>query len=190
MRTIDSYIIEKLKLDKRIKINNINGDEVYATDGKLAEEACKKVNKQEETISKHINGYVYSSKAKLIVKDDHFYVRPDDIKDDEEIHKTSDIGPAFLHTLEKAKLGHLYIIVGYRSSQGETYYYYFFGEDGKIFNDKKEAKSIIDKRTSRYSPFDSKRYRPLSLRYKPMTIKEAAAIPWDRTNHLNDIRFY
>ena len=136
MKEINNYIFEKLKLNKDIKISN---DKINPSDAE-ASEACKKVTDAEAKISKHIDGYVLSTHVKLIVKDNHFLVRPDDIKDDEEIDETSDISPAFLHDLVNAKLGHLYIILGYRNSDGVTYNYFFFGKNGEIFNDKKEAR--------------------------------------------------
>ena len=189
MKTINDYIIEKLKLDKDIKISNITNDKINPSDAE-ASEACKKVTDAKEKISKHIDGYVFSTNIKLIVKDNHFLVRPDDIKDDEEIHETSDIGPVFLHDLVDAKLGHLYIILGYRNSQGVSYNYFFFGKNGEIFNDKKEAKALIDARNSKFWPWDYKKGKHVSIRYKPITIAEATKIPWNRSSVLDSIRFY
>ena len=189
MKEINSYIIEKLHLNKDIEISKELGDKINPTDAD-AEDVCKQITNAKEKITKHINGRVYSTYIKLIIQDGYFLVRPDDIKDDEEIDETSEIGPAFLHDLNKAKLGHLFIIDGQRYSQGITYHYFFFGRNGKIFNNKKEAKSLIDVRNSRFSPWDTSKGRYMSLRYKPITIEEASKIPWDRTTHKDDLRFY
>lgn len=189
MKQINSYIIEKLHLNKDIEISKELGDKINSTDAD-AEDVCKKITNVKERISKHINGRTYSANIKLIVKDGYFLVRPDDIKDDEEIDKTSEIGPAFLHDLNMAKLGHLFIIDGQRYSAGITYHYFFFGRNGKIFNNKKEAKSLIDMSNPRYSPWDSKKGKYMSIRCKPITIEEASKIPWDRTTHKDNIRFY
>jgi len=190
MESINTYIVEKLKIDKKIKVTKKDPNKVNPDDGERAQEACKNIADAKEDISKHIDGYIYTTKIKMIIKDGHFLIRPKDIGDDEKIHETSEIGPAFLHDLTKNNLGHLYLIVGYRKSGYNEDYYFFFGKNGELFNDKKEALYIINRFDCSYAPWDSKKGKYLSLRFKPMTIEEASKIPWNRDIHLDYIRFY
>ena len=191
MNTFKEYIIEKLKIDKDIQITKFNNaDFINPTDTDLAEEVCGRIDKLKKKIDYHEDGYLLDAKLKMIINKNHFCIRPDNLDDNEQVGDNYDVAVTFIHELEKLKLGHLYMIVGTYTKKGVKYYYYFFGRNGEIFNDKKDAQRMIDFEDCRFAPWDTKREKYRSLTFKPMKIEELDKIPWDRTHSLNDIRFY
>lgn len=192
MINLNIYISEKLKIDKETKITKFDNIEyINTSDEDLAKEVCEKITSLKNDIFRHEDGRLYTSKLKMIIKKGHFCIRPNDVDDNIRLDNDSyDTGPVLVHYLEKNKLGHLYIIVGSYTIEGTKHYYYFFGPNGELFNDKKEAKHMIDYENCWYSPWDYKKHKYIELSFKPMKIEEVSKIPWDKYNSLNDIRYY
>ena len=173
MIRINEYINEKLYITKDIEYSNdiANEEGILPTDSN-ANDLCDKVNKI-------FKDYFELSSYALIIGDSnrgkHFYLRP---KNDLNVdHSLKDKSPSyFLLQYIKEDLGHLYIIAGKYSAIDNssrinnlkrTYWSFYAGEYGELFNDKKEANKYLKEAKQNGDKLGGH-----SRTYKVMSIKE------------------
>ena len=180
MKQINTYITEKFKIDKDIKVldyESENDIQYVHPDDKDAENACKSFKTNEVMYCKYTNGRNNVGVIKLMLGDGHFYIKPTTAKSiNEPLPDSPLVSQYILKDLVKVGLGDSYIINAYQSridtssrinNLKRTYHYFYFGENGMIFKDKKEANSILKDAKQNY--IFSSQYR-----YKLITIEEAA----------------
>lgn len=171
MKNINNYIIEKLHLDKDIKANNT---EVISADDSNAKEYAEELTKE---IHKITDSY------SVVVGDsgdgNHFYIRPSNDLGLSKSMKEKSMYSMILDNLAKY-VGHLYIVAGKISAIDRTsrinnlkrtYWMFYLGEHGEIFNDKKEATKRLKEARN-----DIDKLGGSNRTFKVMTIKEASDI--------------
>ena len=177
MININEYIIEKLHVGAGMK-SEISEDDLCVHPGDPeAEDACKSFDTNEVMYCKYANGTNHAGKIKLMLGDGHFYIKPATAKNiNDPLPDSPLVSQYILKDLVKVGLGDSYIINAYQSridtssrinNLKRTYHYFYFGENGMIFKDKKEANSILKDAKQNY--IFSSQYR-----YKLITIEEAA----------------
>lgn len=182
MKKINSYIIEKFKIDKDIKVSNDeseNDSQYIHPDDKNAEDACKSFDTNEVMYCKYANGTNHAGKIKLMLGDGHFYIKPATAKNiNDPLPDSPLVSQYALKDLVKVGLGDSYIINAYQSridtsskinNLKRTYHYFYLGKNGMIFKDKKEPNAILKAAKYDYT------YRLLGqYKYKIITIEEAS----------------
>lgn len=175
MINLNSYLIEKLVIDKDVEPG---GTTNYIHPGDRDEkQACDTFKTDDVMYCKYQNGRNNVGKVKLMLGDDHFYIKPGDTKKiTDKLPDTPHVSHFLLQDLVKVGLGDSYIINAYQSrvdtssrinNLKRTYHYFYFGENGMIFKDKKEANTILKAAKQDYKL--SGEYR-----YKVITIEDAA----------------
>ena len=188
MININEYIIEKLHLDKDIKVDNTSDEVLISANDSDAKEYAEKLNKE---IHKITGSY------SVVVGDsgdgNHFYIRPSNDLTFGKSMKDKVIDCWILDDLVKY-LGHLYIVAGKISridtssrinNLKRTFWMFYLGEHGEIFNDKKEATKRLKEARN-----DIGKLGGSSRTFKVMTIKEASDIEASMYgNKKEEIRF-
>lgn len=188
MKNLNNYIIEKLYLDKDIKVNDTSDEVLVSADDSDAKEYAEKLT---EEIHKITDSY------SVVVGDsgegNHFYIRPSNDLGLGKSMKEKSMYCMVLDNLAKY-VGHLYVVAGKisaidRSSRinnlKRTYWMFYFGEHGEIFNDKKEATKRLKEARN-----DIDKLGGSNRTFKVMTIKEACDIQTSiYGNKKEEIRF-
>lgn len=182
MKQINTYITEKFKIDKDIKVlddESENDTQYVHPDDQDAENACKSFNTNEVMFCTYTNGRNNVGKIKLMLGDGHFYIKPATAKNiNDKLPDTPYVSQDVLNDLVKVGLGDSYIINAYQSridtsskinNLKRTYHYFYLGENGMIFKDKKEVNSILNAAKYDYTYRLSGQYK-----YKIITIEEAS----------------
>ena len=174
MIDINEYIIEKLHLNKDIKIDNTSDEVFISADDSDAKEYAEKLTKE---IHKITNRY------SIVVGDsgegNHFYIRP---SNDLSLNKSMKENFMYCIILDNLAeyLGHLYVVAGKITAIDsssrinnlkKTFWMFYFGEHGEIFNSKKEATKRLKEAKN-----DIDKLGGSGRTFKVMTIKEASDI--------------
>lgn len=194
MININKYITEKLHLDKDIEISQAKSDTPYVhPEEEDAENACKSFKTDEVMYCKYTNGRNNVGKIKLMLANDHFYIKPESAKNvNEQLPDSPLVSQYALKDLVNAGLGDSYIINAYQSridtssrinNLKRTYHYFYFGENGMIFKDKKEANTILKAAKQDFK-------LPGQYKYKVITIEDAASMKGSvYGDSIEDIKF-
>ena len=173
MINIYDYIVEKFKISKDIKVDNEDTN-LVSVDDENVQDIIDETNK---LIHKTLPGY------SLIIGDSgdgkHFHIRPiRDLKLGKSM-KDKYLPCFLLDDLEKY-LGHLYVIGGKISridtssrinNLKRTYWMFYLGEYGEIFNTKAEANKYLKAARN-----DTDKLAGTGRVFKVMTIKEVSDI--------------
>lgn len=184
MKNINTYILEKFKITKNTKVLDSNG-----VDEKTI---ISSFNSDDVMYCKYQNGRNNVGEVKLMFEDEHFYIKPKTAKNVyDPLPDTPHMSIYILKDLLEAGLENKYVIVSSHSAIDttsrinnlkRTVYNFYFGENGMIFNDKKETTQILR---------DAKQNYKLSgiNKYKVSTIKEAIDISKLPGVNINYVKF-
>ena len=193
MITINEYIIEKLHVGAGMKSEISEDDLCVHPDDPEAENACKSFDTNEVMYCKYANGRNHVGKIKLMLGDGHFYIKPATAKNiNDPLPDSPLISQYALKYLIEVGLSDSYIIDAYQSridtssrinNLKRTYHHFYFGENGMIFKDKKEANKIL--KAAKWDLKLSGQYR-----YKIITLKDAYNMKGSvYGDHIGDIKF-
>lgn len=177
MININNYIFEKLHLDKDIDVSNQN--EQITVDDPNADSLCEEFNKKFD--KKDIVTLGYNLVLGDIGDGKHFFLRPkNNLKLKDVLDKSKNqITHIWLKQMSEF-IGGLYIIVSKYSkidtssrinNLKRTYYDFFLGDHGELFNNKKDAKQFLEGAKKDYDALPSD-----GRTYKIMTIEEASKL--------------
>lgn len=175
MKQINSYIIEKLKIDKDSKFEE---ETIYVHPNERdAEQACDSFETDETMFCEYKNGRNNVGKVKLMLGNEHFYIKPRTAKSvTESLPDSPYVSNYIFKDLVKVGLGDSYVINAYQSRIDTTsrinnvrrkYHHFYFGQLGMIFKDKKEANTWLREAKSKYALSGE-------FKYKVITVEEAA----------------
>lgn len=175
MKQIDSYILEKLKIDNETEVGE--GTNYVHPDDKDAEDVCNNLKSNITMFCKYRNGANNVGKIKIMLGDGHYFIKPASAKNIyDELPEDANVSISLIKELANLGLGDSYVIDEYEdkidtssriNNLKRRFHYFLFNEFGMIFKDKKEANKEL--RQAKEKNKVSTRYR-----FKVITIEEAS----------------
>ena len=175
MKQIDSYILEKLKIDNETEVGE--GTNYIHPDDKDAEDVCNNLKVNIKMFCKYQNGANNVGNVKIMLGDGHYFIKPATAKNIyDELPEDANVSASLIKELADLGLGDSYVIDEYidridTSSRinnlKRRFHYFVFNEFGMIFKDKKEANKEL--RQAKEENKVSTQYR-----FKVITIEEAS----------------
>ena len=175
MKQIDSYILEKLKIDNETEVGE--GTNYIHPDDKDAEDVCNNLKVNITMFCKYKNGANNVGKVKIMLGDGHYFIKPATAKNVyDELPEDANVSASLIKELADLGLGDSYVIDEYEdridtssriNNLKRRFHYFVFNEFGMIFKDKKEANKEL--REAKEKNKVSTRYR-----FKVITIEEAS----------------
>lgn len=175
MKQIDSYILEKLKIDNKTEVGE--GTNYIHPDDKDAEDVCNNLKANITMFCKYRNGVNNVGKIKIMLGDGHYFIKPASAKNIyDELPEDANVSTSIIKELANLGLGDSYVIDEYEdridtssriNNLKRRFHYFVFNEFGMIFKDKKEANKEL--RQAKEKNKVSTRYR-----FKVITIEEAS----------------
>lgn len=175
MKQIDSYILEKLKIDNETEVGE--GTNYVHPDDKDAEDVCNNLKANITMFCKYRNGANNVGKIKIMLGDGHYFIKPASAKNIyDELPEDANVSISLIKELANLGLGDSYVIDEYEdkidtssriNNLKRRFHYFLFNEFGMIFKDKKEANKEL--RQAKEKNKVSTRYR-----FKVITIEEAS----------------
>lgn len=175
MKQIDSYILEKLKIDNETEVGE--GTNYIHPDDKDAEDVCNNLKVNITMFCKYKNGANNVGKVKIMLGDGHYFIKPATAKNVyDELPEDANVSASLIKELADLGLGDSYVIDEYEdridtssriNNLKRRFHYFVFNEFGMIFKDKKEANKEL--RQAKQENKVSTRYR-----FKVITIEEAS----------------